>query len=368
MASIFTKGFDFLITVTAPGKLYIAGEYAVVEAGHPAILAAINHFVKASITPAEQTGAIISRQYPDFVLHFRHEGTTLVCDQDDHPFGFVVAALKLTEQFAHSRGKQLTPFKLVIDSNLDSQDGKKYGLGSSAAVTVATVKAVAQFYALNLTKSETFKLAALAHFSVQGNGSLGDIAASVYGGFIAYHSVDRTWLMTAFNRHSLADLIAMPWAALKITPLTLPANLQLMVGWTGAPASTAQLVSAVGTSTAAHPAAYLQFLAETAQCVSAIAHGFATNDTAAILAGITHNRQLLRQLGQLADVAIETPLLTQLCESAEQLGGAAKSSGAGGGDCGIALIERTAAATVALKAKWQAAGIVPLSLQIYQND
>ena len=41
------KGLDSLITVKAPGKLYIAGEYAVVESGYPAIIVALNQFVTA---------------------------------------------------------------------------------------------------------------------------------------------------------------------------------------------------------------------------------------------------------------------------------------------------------------------------------
>ncbi len=41
-------------TVKAPGKLYIAGEYAVVEPGQPAILIAVDQFVYATISQAKQ--------------------------------------------------------------------------------------------------------------------------------------------------------------------------------------------------------------------------------------------------------------------------------------------------------------------------
>ena len=43
-----------MIEVTAPGKLYIAGEYAVVEPGHPAIIVAIDQFISVSIGPAKK--------------------------------------------------------------------------------------------------------------------------------------------------------------------------------------------------------------------------------------------------------------------------------------------------------------------------
>lgn len=46
-----------MIEATAPGKLYIAGEYAVVEPGHPAIIVAIDQFISVSIGPAKKAEA-----------------------------------------------------------------------------------------------------------------------------------------------------------------------------------------------------------------------------------------------------------------------------------------------------------------------
>nr|WP_261785767.1 MULTISPECIES: hypothetical protein [Corynebacterium] len=62
-------------------------------------------------------------------------------------------------------------------------------------------------------------------------------------------------------------------------------------------------------------------------------------------------------------VAIETPALRTLITTALEEGWWAKSSGAGGGDCGIAL----AAPGVnprALHERWTAAGIRPLNLHV----
>ena len=59
-----TKRNFKLITEKAPGKLYIAGEYAIVEPGNNAVLVAINQFVTASLEPSKLTvGNIISKQY-----------------------------------------------------------------------------------------------------------------------------------------------------------------------------------------------------------------------------------------------------------------------------------------------------------------
>ena len=43
-----------MIQVKAPGKLYIAGEYAVTEPGYKSVLIALNRFVTATIEPSTQ--------------------------------------------------------------------------------------------------------------------------------------------------------------------------------------------------------------------------------------------------------------------------------------------------------------------------
>ncbi|MFT8601324.1 phosphomevalonate kinase [Liquorilactobacillus satsumensis] len=357
-----------MITVKAPGKLYIAGEYAVVETGFPAILVALNQFVTVTVEESSDFGSINSRQYQENSLYWKREGNNMVFDNRDNPFHYILSAIRLTEIYAQSLGKEMKCYHLGIDSDLDSPDGKKYGLGSSAAVTVATVKALCRFYDLAMTKDQLFKLAAIAHLDIQGNGSLGDIAASVYGGWIAYRSFDREWLKVARKIYSLRKLITLAWPALQIELLDPPANLQLLIGWTGSPASTSHLVDAVGLKKAEQRAAYQQFLTDSKQCISRMITGFRSKSIALIQNEIRFNRQLLKQLGKLSAVEIETPLLHRLCESAEAAQGAAKISGAGGGDCGIVVINKQLD-TTKLKLAWEKAGIVPLNLHVHQvND
>jgi hypothetical protein len=45
---------DKMIQVKAPGKLYIAGEYAVTEPGYKSVLIALDRFVTATIEEADQ--------------------------------------------------------------------------------------------------------------------------------------------------------------------------------------------------------------------------------------------------------------------------------------------------------------------------
>lgn len=344
------RGYVKLITEKAPGKLYIAGEYAVVENGYPAILVALDQFVTCSIEEsAAEVGKIISRQYHNNALQWHRLGEQMVVDNRDNPFSYILSAIKVTEEYARSFARELRIFDLHIDSQLDSDSGKKYGLGSSAAVTVATVKALCRFYNLPVTKDEIFKLAAIAHFEVQGNGSLGDVAASVYGGWIAYHSFDRQWLAQQRKYLDLRTLVDLPWPDLKIESLKAPSNLQLLIGWTGKPASTSQLVDKISLFKARQQKEYRQFLEDSKHCIQRMVDGFHNADLESIKNEIRYNRELLKQLGTNSGVHIETPVLNKLCEIAEDFGGAAKTSGAGGGDCGIVAIDRDSNFKLVLK-------------------
>ena len=60
------------IQATAPGKLFIAGEYAVVTPGQPALIAAVNRYLTVDLTPSlEEVGTIYSTQQPDLTLHWK---------------------------------------------------------------------------------------------------------------------------------------------------------------------------------------------------------------------------------------------------------------------------------------------------------
>ncbi|WP_203662670.1 phosphomevalonate kinase [Lacticaseibacillus sp. 53-4] len=354
-----------LVTAQAPGKLYIAGEYAVVETGYPAIIVALNQFVTVTVEEMPDYGSIVSKQYQENSLLWQRHGDEMVFDDRDNPFHYILSAIKLTEEYAREQGKPLALYKLFVDSDLDSDSGKKYGLGSSAAVTVATVKALNQFYQLHMTSDQLYKLAAIAHLDVQGNGSLGDIAASVYGGWIAYRSFDKSWLAAERRIHSLTELLHMQWPQLSIELLHAPAELGLMIGWTGSPASTSRLVDKITIAKAKQRSRYKHFLAQSEKVLEKMINCFRTTDLAGIQEGVRENRRLLNELASFSEVQIETPLLNQLCELAEAHGGAAKSSGAGGGDCGIVLIDAEQHARQ-ISESWSQAGIEQLKFEVHE--
>jgi len=356
-----------MIEVSTPGKLYIAGEYAVVEPGHLAIIAAVDQFINVTIESATENGSIQSQQYSDLPIRWTRRDGELVLDHRENPFHYILAAIRLTERYAKEQGTLLSFYHLKVTSELDNSSGRKYGLGSSGAVTVGTVKALNLFYDLQMDPLMQFKIAALAHLAVQGNGSCGDIAASCFGGWLAFSTFDHKWVKKRQETWQISDLLKSDWPKLSIQPLQSPKNMRLLIGWTGSPASTSDLVDQVNQSKEDKDDIqknYEQFLTDSHRCVKDLMDGFIQDDVTKIKKMIRKNRTLLQNLAKVTNVVIETPALKQLCDLAENCGGAAKSSGAGGGDCGIVIADQKTG-ILPLMSKWEKADIIPLPLHVY---
>ena len=361
------------VVARAPGKLYIAGEYAVVEPGHRAVLVAVDRFITVRITPCspagEYAGTISSRLYANGSRSWRRRPqdgqAEAVGGEDD----YIISAIRVVEALVTQGGDRPRSFDLSVSSELEEDDGRKLGLGSSSAVTVATVRAVAAFYGVAADDLTVYKLAMLASDTVQPIGSGGDIAASAMTGWVAYTSPDRSWLRRARQRArvggSVSDLVEADWPGLSVRRLP-PPSLRLQAGWTGAPASTPALVADV--QAGSHGADdYAVFLRDSQDCLARLITAIEDDDTAQIIRQIARNRALLAGLSRISGRTIETAELARLVEIALEHGAAAKSSGAGGGDCGIALCT-PATDLVALRAAWETAGILPLDLSVYSQD
>lgn len=451
----------------APGKLYIAGEYAVVD-GCAAIVAAVNRYVKVTVdddnllirdshgktynscdfnkNESEKTnlkkldfptfyGKITSesKNYKslywkrgifgkEFILDEKDaedinvstKDSTDACDlpaekspatsdeqnQDSQIkklkkiYSYVFSAMQVVDNFAREtkevknvlldEGKPaINLYNLRIESDLDDKKtGKKYGLGSSAAVTVAAVRALCKWYGLTLTTPELCKLAIIASSLVKKSGSGGDVAASTYGGWVMYRAYNREWLeaeieMIESGDSSLHKLLRKKWPRFEVKRLKVGAGLRLLVGWTGSPASSAELVGSVkagvesGDLTAHNPAkTYEDFCVQSEKCVQKIANALENGNIDALLSGFAQNRALLKDLGEITGTLIETPKLTRLIEVADNAGLPAKTSGAGGGDCGIAIAraEDFDAVSARIEEEWQNNGIEALGLKVAEFD
>ena len=339
----FSKGSERVtITSKAPGKLFIAGEYAVVEPGHGAIVASVSRYLTVTIDEATSVGTLTSTQNPDVIVEWTREGEQF-CAKGDHPYRLVEEAILVAEQYVRETGKSTNAlYSLSITSELDdAKRGIKYGLGSSGAVVVATIQAILDFYKTPRTPLLVYKLSVLTNLRLSQRGSFGDIAASSFGGMVYYTSPDRGELLEQLQSQTIKEICETDWKDLTIERLPEIPDFTLLVGWTGQVAITDSLIQATEKKrkVATDSAFYKEFLKKSHAIVQGLQSAWKNQDIKALQEGIRANRALLNEFAKVMQLEIETPALQTLCNLAEQVGACAKTSGAGGGDCGICFTQ-----------------------------
>lgn len=354
------------ITIKTPGKLMVAGEFAVLEPYQKLIVTAVNRFVYTTI----KTNDVNEVNVMDFNmkhLNWSWKGNSIVFDNDYNKLRFVKSAMQITYQYLKDRNIAIYPVSLSVKSELADASGVKYGLGSSAAVVTSVVKAIlSKFLPAQPPEDVIFKLAAIAHVTTQRNGSGADIAASTYGGVLEYTSFQAEWLLKEIETSSnITTLIEKKWTYLSIHPISFPTTINMLVAWTGKAASTKKLVEQIKLLKKRNPEAYETFLQKSADAVKTIIKGMHGNDKDIFFSGIKQNRLALSELGEAANVEIETDKLYIMSKVAEQAGGAGKLSGAGGGDCGLVFLPFDQSLKT-LKDTFSGKGIQILDLMSYQ--
>ncbi|MGB3439871.1 MAG: phosphomevalonate kinase [Actinophytocola sp.] len=338
----------------APGKLFVAGEYAVLRPGSPAILVAADRRITVTVTPEDDDVVIASDLTGDEVRLNRADG---LAEGGGPPP--VVSAIEAADELLGERGLPLPRVRLAIDSDLH-ENGVKFGLGSSGAVTVATIAAVLAHCGVSLSTEERFRLALLATARRDPDSSGGDLAASTWGGWISYRAPNRAAVVALARRVGVDAALRAPWAGFEVRRLPPPRGLAFEVGWTRRPVSTSDRVTGHAVRRWRDSPAYRVFTRRSGECVTAAADALERGDDRALLAQLRRARRLLADADDLAGLGIFTDSLTSLCDAAEAVGGAGKPSGSGGGDCGIALVDTEPAAVGLLRERWLAEGISPL--------
>lgn len=357
-----------MIEAHSPGKLYIVGEYAVLEPGEPAILIAVDRYLSVRLTESTDRGRVFSTEYGHLPMVWRLSHHTGRVIPEHHPYDYVAAAINTVEQVRAAR--KLTPryFDLRIESQLDDENGQKFGLGSSGAVVTATIDALNQFYDLGLSAAERFQLALLATIHLSPKASGGDLAASTFGGWISYRAPSRERLREVLDNDGVvAALDPELWRGCRVDPLPNPAAFELYVGWTGSPASTDALVDQVQHRPQETSLSYGEFVAASRDIVERLTDSLHRGEAHVTLQAVREARSLLRALGETSGLNIETEKLAQLCNIAETNNAAAKPSGAGGGDCGIAFVSDESNAHDLLS-QWDQHHIHRLSLRVHPGE
>jgi len=343
------------ITASAPGKLVLLGEYAVLF-GHPSLVMAVNRRARVEVGPSD--GASWRVSAPGFC------GDDADFDLDSirgfawrAPDSHAARQLVLVERVLHSlvKAKLLDPDGLppaTITLNTDEfflpvDAGRaKLGLGSSAALTVTITEAV-RSWDRREQQNAPLDLGALLelHRSFQGGRGSGiDLAASLRGGVTEYRLVGERKRPDAHGGE-------------------LPAELEMVHVWTGRSASTADFLARLAQGMRSNGAAIEAALGELGRVATAGINHLRLGDTGGFLDDVDDYLVAMQELGHTTGIPVVSEEHLRLQELANASGVRYKPSGAGGGDVGLGFtVDPKAAAVFASRAK--KAGFTPLDLHI----
>jgi len=297
---------------SAPGKLFLLGEYAVLAGGW-SLVCAMDRFVHI-------------RQHDELPPGYRVEGADFEAS-DTLPR----AVLR------HARADEGVLDSLLADVSQLYHRGEKLGLGSSAASTAALLEAVAP----QLSPMERFATAFAAHREIQnGRGSGGDIAAACFGGVLAYKLDEPQQPFPLLEQDSSRGEHAGGVARVARLDL-LPELIRIEAIWTGAPASSTELIGRVEGTLAKHPGEVRDALERIARCAEDGIAALEAADAVAFVEVIDRADSAMEALGALCHAPISTPLHRALAERARASGLACKPSGAGGGDFSLLVGAKT---------------------------
>jgi mevalonate kinase len=268
----------------AGGKLILLGEHAVVH-GEPALALSVARSVAVDVAPlarGERTIAVPGGE-PDARVR-------RVADQAARLLGISDA----------------TGFALVVSGDLPVA----VGLGSSAALCVATVRALASARGISLDDAETSRHAHLLEQIFHGTPSGIDSTTATYGGLL--------WFQCGPPPHH--------------EPVVAAAPFEVLIVFSGTRHDTAQTVGRLRERVAAEPDVYRPVLGAIGSLVGAARAAIERGDLPLLGALMTMNHALLRACG------VSTPPLDQAVEHAIADGAlGAKLTGGGGGGALIAL-------------------------------
>lgn len=196
--------------------------------------------------------------------------------------------------------------KVTTSSDFSSQ----FGFGSSSASTVCVLKALSEVSGQKVNNKTLFDLAYQTILDVQGKGSGFDIAAAIWGGTMYFVTGGKV-----------------------IEPLKIK-DMPLVIGYTGVKADTVTLMGEVADKMSKQPERVNRIYDAIAKLVDEAKDKMTDGDWERVGKLMDFNQEYLRDLG------VSSEKLEALISAAKGAGAwGAKLSGAGGGDCMIALVE-----------------------------
>src|SRR5699024_11758564 len=97
----------------------------------------------------------------------------------------------------------------------------------------------------DLSFIDKIKLGLLASIEISPKSSGGDLAAGALGGWVYYQAPDRDTLARVLTGNtSVSEALHGPaWLPMRARRIPTPTDVQVLIGWTGSPAQTDQLVT-----------------------------------------------------------------------------------------------------------------------------
>lgn len=274
---------------SAPGSLMLFGEHAVLH-GSAAIATAVSSRITVTVTSRQDQRVIIrSDSFPSY------EGTLsdLVPTEPHH---FVLAAIASCALNTGCELQIVSDFPATV------------GLGSSAAVTVATLAALHAWLQQPLSHAELAQRARQIIREQQGVGSGTDVVASVYGGVVCYQPE--------------------PW---HVEPLPLLPAITLY--YSGYKTKTADVIAQIAQKQAEEPQLYECLYDLITFCVESAKDALQIQDWAMVGEIMTLHHEAQVALGT-SDETLDT-IIHKMKQQPHILG--AKISGSGLGDCVVGL-------------------------------
>lgn len=288
------------ITISAPGKLMLFGEHAVVY-DRPCIVTAVDQRMRAAVEFTDDK--IFYLDAPEVNIS-GYERPMNDLGQGEIPKGakFVEIAVKnFVEKYPIASG-----VKVTTESDFSAQ----FGFGSSSASTVCVLKSLSELTGKKLDNKKLFDLAYKTVLDVQGKGSGFDVAAAIWGGTL--------YFVTGGKTIELLEVHDMP----------------LVIGYTGVKADTVTLMAAVSQKMNEQPERVGRIYDAITKLTEEARKKIIEGDWERVGKLMNFNQDYLRDLG------VSSEKLEALISAAKEAGAwGAKLSGAGGGDCMICFVD-----------------------------
>ena len=303
-----------MATASAPGKVYLFGEHAVVY-GEPAVPCAIERRATVTVEPREDGRLRVQAQ--DLSLEgftVEYDGSTTGTPEVDVTEDLVEAAMGYVEGAIDQARDAADAPEAGFDVQIESEIPLGAGLGSSAAVVVATIDAATRALGVDLDPETIADRAYQVEHAVQdGQASRADTFCSAMGGAVLVEGED-------CRRIEAPDL-------------------PFVVGYDGGAGDTGALVSGVRSLRETYPFA-ANTVASIGDLVEQGIDALESEDVAELGRLMDFNHGLLAALG------VSSRSLDAMVWAARDAGAAgAKLTGAGGGGCIVALDETDASET-----------------------